>query len=55
VRAHAGLSDYFRELVGIRYRGAPGQHLLLPDPIATVMPTTEIVTIPNGFHGMLIG
>jgi CRP-like cAMP-binding protein len=39
VRANAGLSDYFRELVGIRYRGAPGQHLLLPDPIATVMPS----------------
>jgi CRP-like cAMP-binding protein len=39
VHAHAGLADYFRELVGIRYRGAPGQHLLLPDPIATVMPS----------------
>ena len=39
VNAHTGLADYFRELVGIRYRGAPGQHLLLPDPIATVMPT----------------
>src|SRR5216683_1504768 len=39
VHEHAGLADYFRELVGIRYRGAPGQHLLLPDPIATVMPT----------------
>jgi CRP-like cAMP-binding protein len=38
VRAHTGLADYFRELVTIRYRGAPGQHLLLPDPIATVMP-----------------
>lgn len=39
VGAHVGLADYFRELVHIRYRGAPGQHLLLPDPIATVMPT----------------
>jgi len=39
VGANVSLADYFRELVGIRYRGAPGQHLLLPDPIATVMPT----------------
>jgi len=38
VGANVGLAEYFRELVGIRYRGAPGQHLLLPDPIATVMP-----------------
>lgn len=31
-------ANFFRELVGVRFRGAGGQRLLLPDPVATIMP-----------------
>ncbi len=34
----ATVANYFRELIGVRFRGAAGQHLLLPDPVATIMP-----------------
>jgi CRP-like cAMP-binding protein/RsiW-degrading membrane proteinase PrsW (M82 family) len=37
-REYASVADYFRELVQLRFRGAPGQHLLLPDPLTTIMP-----------------
>jgi RsiW-degrading membrane proteinase PrsW (M82 family) len=37
-RDHAAVAAHFRELIGARFRGAPTQHLLLPDPLATIMP-----------------
>jgi CRP-like cAMP-binding protein/RsiW-degrading membrane proteinase PrsW (M82 family) len=38
LRAHSELRGHFREVVQIRFRAAPGQPLLLPDPLTTVMP-----------------
>ena len=37
-REHASVADYFHELVGVRFRGATGQHLLVPDPLTSIMP-----------------
>jgi len=34
----ATVASYFRELIGVRFRGAAGQHVLLPDPLTTIMP-----------------
>lgn len=41
VEEHATLRRQFGEILKIRFRGAPGQTLLTPDPISTVMPFLE--------------
>jgi protease PrsW len=41
-RDNVAVAAYFRELIGARFRGAPNQHLLLPDPLATIMPLVSI-------------
>jgi CRP-like cAMP-binding protein/RsiW-degrading membrane proteinase PrsW (M82 family) len=39
---HSAIAEHFRELVGARFHGAPGQHLLLPDPLSTIMPLVGV-------------
>jgi len=41
-RDNVAVAAHFRELIGARFRGAPHQRLLLPDPLATIMPLVSI-------------
>jgi CRP-like cAMP-binding protein/RsiW-degrading membrane proteinase PrsW (M82 family) len=37
-RTHVSVAGHFNELVRIRFKGSPGQSLLLPDPLTTILP-----------------
>jgi RsiW-degrading membrane proteinase PrsW (M82 family) len=54
-REHAAVAAHFRELVGARFRGAPGQHLLVPDPLSTIMPLVGIRRRKRYWMVLLIG
>jgi CRP-like cAMP-binding protein len=54
-RQYAAVGAHFRELISARFHGAPGQHILIPDPLSTIMPLVGVRRRKRYWLVLLIG
>jgi CRP-like cAMP-binding protein len=54
-REHSVVAGHFRELLSARFHGAPTQHLLVPDPVATIMPLAGLRRRRRYWMVLLVG